>query len=371
VINQSGIISKILKNYNLCEYCAGRLTSKLSGKSSSKFLGRKHLEKYGKRSHNKCYVCKNIFDTLDIMLSQIYDKTSDIDFKTFNIGLILKPSFLERDDFLKSRFKIKGVENIKYAISTELAKKISRKTKSERIVDNPDLFIQVNFKENFCSVKTKPLFVYGRYTKKIRKLPQKQKRNPDGNFLKKVSSDSIEARISDFFTKKFFASQVRINWIGGEDQSSLVIGNGRPFFVKIINPKKRHSLLRKNSNLDSIVLSELRKLSIQPKGSIPFRSEVLVTVDTKVSISLEKLEKLKILQNAIIKNPLNKKNDNKRIYRISYKKIKETTFLLELVLDGGIPIKSIIQNSNISPNISEILGISCKCKEFTFKNILI
>ena len=36
---ESDTISKILKNYDLCEYCAGRIISKLSGKSSSKLLG--------------------------------------------------------------------------------------------------------------------------------------------------------------------------------------------------------------------------------------------------------------------------------------------------------------------------------------------
>ena len=31
-------ISKILKSHDLCEYCAGRMISKLVGKPSSKFL---------------------------------------------------------------------------------------------------------------------------------------------------------------------------------------------------------------------------------------------------------------------------------------------------------------------------------------------
>ena len=69
------------------------------------------------------------------MLENIYEKTQNIDFKTFNLGLILKPSLLERDDNLKSKFKIKGIENIKFSLSMELAKKISRRTKSKRITE--------------------------------------------------------------------------------------------------------------------------------------------------------------------------------------------------------------------------------------------
>ena len=102
------------------------------------------------------------------MLSNIYEKSDDVDFKTFNLGIILKNSFLERDDLIKSKFKLKGIENIKFGVSAEIIKKISRRTKSKRIVDNPDLFIQANFKDESCTIRTKPIFVYGRYNKKIK-----------------------------------------------------------------------------------------------------------------------------------------------------------------------------------------------------------
>ena len=114
------------------------------------------------------------------------------------------------------------------------------------------------------------------------------------NFTGLKNIETIEGKISTLLTNKFDAKQVKINWIGGEDQSSLVLGNGRPFFAKILNPKKRNRILRKSSDLDGVYLSELRKLSVQPKGSIPFRSQVTITIDTKKSISLTQLKKLNI-----------------------------------------------------------------------------
>ena len=165
---------------------------------------------------------------------------------------------------------------------------------------------------------------------------------------------------------------MQINWIGGEDQSSLVLGNGRPFFAKIINPKKRNRLLRKYSNLDAVYLSELQKLSVQPKGSIPFKSEVSITIDTKKPISLIALKKLDILKNIEILNySKNKKNIPKRIYSVQYKKLGRTSFLLDLFLDGGIPIKLFVQNSDLSPNVSDLLDNQCLCKKFDFKNIIV
>ena len=61
--------------------------------------------------------------------------------------------------------------------------------------------------------------------------------------------DSIESKISKFLIQKFDSNQVKINWIGGEDKSSLVLGNGRPFFSKLLNPKKRNRLLKKTYDL--------------------------------------------------------------------------------------------------------------------------
>ena len=37
--------------------------------------------------------------------------------------------------------------------------------------------------------------------------------------------------------------------------------------------------------------------------------------------------------------------------------------------DGGIPIKSLIQSSDIVPNFTELLQNECECIQFDFKKI--
>ncbi|MBC8250196.1 MAG: pseudouridine synthase [Candidatus Nitrosopelagicus sp.] len=372
-------VSEILKNYDLCEYCTGRIISKIVGKPQSKFLGKKYLKKLNKFS-NKCYICKNIFDTFDNMLSNVIEKSSYFDFKTFHLGIILKPSLLERDDYIKSKFKIKGIENIKFGIAKELGKKISRRTNSTQVNTNPDLFIQTNFKDESCTLKAKPLFVYGRYNKKIRNIPQKQElcHNCSGigchncEFKGLENIQSIESIISNLLITKFDCKQIKINWIGGEDQSSLVLGNGRPFFAKLLNPKKRNRVLRKISDLQNISLSELQKISVQPKGHVSFKSEVSVTIDTEQSVSLTQLKKLKILENTLIQDSSKDKNNSqKRIHKIGYKKTGKNRFILDLVVDGGVSIKFFIQKSETVPNISDLIKNRCKCVKFDFKNIMV
>jgi len=380
VKSQNNIISEILQNYNLCEYCTGRIISKIVGKPSSKFLGKKYLKNFYQPSSEKCYICKNIFDSLDPMLINTLEKLSSYDFKTFHLGIILKPSFLERDDYIKSKFKIKGIENLKFSIAKELAKKISRKTNTNRIADDSELFIEANFKNESCRLRAKPLYIYGRYNKKIRNLAQKQEschrcngigcHNCKFKGIKDIQS--IEETISNFFIEKFDCNQVKINWIGGEDQFSLVMGNGRPFFINLLNPKKRNKILPKTFDLKVISLSELKKLTVQPKGSAPFKSEVSITVETEKPISLTQLKKLKILENCILEtSSRNQKKSQKCIYKIEYKKIGKTQFILDLFMDGGISIKSFVQNSDTTPNVSDLIENRSKIIQLDFKNILV
>ena len=124
--------------------------------------------------------------------------------------------------------------------------------------------------------------------------------------------------------------------------------------------------------MEGVSLSELQKLSIQPKGSIPFKSKVQISIKTENPISKINLKKLKNLENTNVTNLVQSKNNlQKKIYKINYKKTGQRSFRLDLLADGGLPLKSFIQYSSISPNISEILENSCECKKFDFKNVIV
>ena len=59
----------------------------------------------------------------------------------------------------------------------------------------------------------------------------------------------------------------------------------------------------------------------------------------------------------------------KSIYDIKYKKSDSTSLKIFMLIDGGVPIKSFIENSRVKPNISDILQNKCTCVQFDFKQI--
>jgi len=57
------IANQIIKDYDLCDSCLGRLFSKQMNLSSNKLLGKK-LKMSVRQSSKKCFICKNLLDNL-------------------------------------------------------------------------------------------------------------------------------------------------------------------------------------------------------------------------------------------------------------------------------------------------------------------
>jgi len=368
----------ILRKCDLCDNCLGRFFISSTNLSSARILGNKIRNSINSRSVSKCYICKNLFSNIDHYVKMMHNVSIEYEFSTFIVGAILKQSIIERDDKLRSKFHLRGVDGIKTAVTRELGKKFVKKTKKHIDHLSPDLTFIINFRTEQCNVKTTPVFLYGRYIKDKRGLPQKGESCKDCkgkgcifcNNHGLVSFDSVEGKISQFLYEKFETKQVKFTWIGGEDKTSLVMGDGRPFFAKLLSPKKRNVRLAKKSNLDEITIHTLRNIDIIPNGSIRFKSKIKILVSTKNNISSNRLKKLKQLVTIPIEIiDSDNKQHKKTIYRLKYKKNSLRSFIVEIEADGGIPIKHFVGGSNITPNISDILGTQCSCKKFDINQI--
>jgi tRNA pseudouridine synthase 10 len=149
-----------------------------------------------------------------------------------------------------------------------------------------------------------------------------------------------------------------------------VLGRGRPFFAKILNPKKRKIRLQKKYLQDKIEIHNLKIISNIPKGIIQFRSKIKLSIITEQNLKSHNLNPLKILKKTpIIIYEKPNKRIQKSIYSIKFLKSSPKSFSLWMTVDGGLPIKRFVEGNNVQPNLSELLGNKCKCSEFDFQNI--
>ena len=373
----TSIVNSILKKYDLCDQCLGRLFSKQLHLSSNKFLGKKLKKNYISKS--KCYVCKDLFCNLDHFLKLMLDLSSNYEFQTYGVGIIIKPSIVDRDDFIRSKYKLKGIDSIKTDIAKELIKLFTKKTQNTLDSFDPEITFIINLKDESCQLHSKSITIFGKYVKSERGYAQKQTicDNCSGtgcrvcDFHGISEFESIEGIISKLIFKKFGGTTTKFTWIGGEDKSSLVLGNGRPFFVKIKNPSKRKSKLF-DEKFNSVSVFNLKLVDTFPKKPLNFYSRIKIKISTELQINSKKLQKLKDLTTCpIVIYEKSGKRYEKKIFDLKYKKNSTNLFTIIMSAEGGFPIKRFVIGDDVSPNISSLLDNSCVAQEFDFLDIIL
>jgi tRNA pseudouridine synthase 10 len=369
---------KILQEHHLCDHCIGRMFAKRLGVLSYNKLGKKIRYILKQKNPKSCYICKNLMFDMDTHLRKMLEISKEYEFSSFLVGAILKPSILDRDDIIRSKFKLRGIVGIKSEVTREIGKRFGRKTRTKVDYNNPDVVLTIDFKKELYEIKPKAVLLKGRYTKNARGIPQKQKPcvQCEGkgcfhcDFHGISDFNSVEGKIAKFLFEKFGAQQAKITWVGSEDESSLVLGKGRPFFVKLINPLKRNASLSHKITLDGISILNLGIISKIPSDHLKFRAQVVLEVEAENKVKPHVLKTLYYLKEQPISLRENRSWKNKkRIYSIKLKQKSYKSFTMLIELDGGIPIKRLVSGQDVEPSLSSILENQCKCKFFDFHKI--
>lgn len=350
----------LLKQYRLCKRCLERHIS--TGKYS-----------------RQCYICRGLMDNLDAIANSILTAIKGFEFDTFLIGAAISTQLYEREDTMRARLKIRGRESIKYYLTRELGMRLARRARKKVEYGKPDITITLTVdKENnvYVAVISRPLTFAGVYIKKSRGLPQKQdkcascggKGCNSCNYSGLSGYDSVEGIIAKDLIQITSGQTPKFTWIGSEDQRSLVLGGGRPFYVRVFNPKKR-KLKNKTIKGNGIkaMLNVINDIPvIQPR----------FTVKTKIHIKCENaltkkiLKKVNSLSGSKVSFEKKSKIGIKTIYSVRVRQLDSNQFTLTIVADGGLMIKQLVGGEEyMKPNISEILGAKCECVMFDILDV--
>jgi tRNA pseudouridine synthase 10 len=373
-----------LIHYNLyiCNYCFER-----NFKFVKNYLVKyKTLIKIIRSKQKECSICKNLFQrTIDPINNEIINSCYFLNsnqIHKIDIGISLPLLLFEKEDNLRSLFKIKGIVNIKNHYNTLIRQEIIKK--SGYVIDhlNPDIRIEIQIDKecNFeIKYKTKELVLLGKYNKYERGWSQRFRMNIMDNDNKSrqtmINLDSyniIEEIILNFLYTQTGSKDIHISWSGSEDKDSLVLGNGRPFIVKIISPQSRN-IQRIFDIKDKLKLS-FEEINIKDTDRY-FRYKVHIKIliriveDNLKNINIEEsISKLKGETRFRLKNKTIKKN----IYSTNFKIIDNNNLEINLLLDNGIPIKQLIGGKEfIEPCLSNLINKKCECVFFDIKEVIL
>ncbi len=369
IVDLAGII---LANNQLCSWCLGRQFPSVKGENNE-IKGRMiKREVRVKTKKGSCFICRGMMHSSKDISDKILVRLKGYEFDDFLVGAKLSKDVTEREDDLRAKFKLRGGEAIKNEIKREIGKNISSKIGKRVNFRNPDMTVLVDLVSGGIELNPKPLFVYGRYLKIERGLPQKQRKY--AGFLK---DGSVEQILAQRLIESFNAKDTKFTWVGGESAESLVLGNGRPFHAEIMEPKLRHidesEMFEEKDK--GVILKEMRIIDEKPKKNPIFIVEVSAHVQFDEEVEEERLNILKErLQNSEVKViPLEKKAFTKKIYDFEVERMNGKEAKIHFKCDGGLNIKKFVSGSDsdagkdfseITPNVSEITGIRANCDIF-------
>ena len=354
-----------------------------------------------------CYLCHNIFSHLDEFIEKVKQKLKEIEFKNFLVGTSPSAQIVNQEDKFKTEFNILEAESFKSHFNRVLGKKLMISIEKPPEFNNPDILLifSLSFDSFDIELKLKSLFIFGKYNKFIRGIPQThwfcKYCLGNGcklcNFTGKQYLTSVEELISPEFLKESKALGSKFHGAGREDIDVRMLGTGRPFILELRNPKIRNlDLVKIEKKINKINKKKIRIHDLRyttKKEVILLKAEsknirkiyrALVSTQDKLSKEIfeEKVNELKrIFENQEIKQRTPNRVSHRRsdrirekyIFKIEGKYLKSNLFEFTIETQGGTYIKELINGDEgrTSPSFSEIFKTDLLCKELDVIKILL
>src|SRR3989338_852399 len=345
--------AKEIVKKDVCNNCLGRqfalvstgLTNKERGEKIRKFLKVKKVPDY-------CEICDNIFKELEEIADKTIDSLKPLDFKTLVVGTKVSHEFTLREETLWENIEIEFCEPLKSELNRELGKLVLKKIqKLKPNVDfepeTPDVVILLDLENKDTRIDINPLFVYGKYKKLVRGLPQTKW---------ETYKETVEDIIAKPFMKATDGREHALHGMGREDIDARCL-DWRPFVFEVTKPKKRDIDLKKiekevnkSKKVDVTEFKFSNKEEVREvKAAKPDKSyRILVTFENVVT---EKdLEKLKSLKGKTIKQQtpqrvLHRRADKTRprkVKEIKWKVLKKNKVEFEVKGEAGLYVKELM-----------------------------
>ncbi|MBP2132869.1 tRNA pseudouridine synthase 10 [Methanomicrobium sp. W14] len=385
------VTEKILEYGPICDHCLGRMY----GKSSHGLLNTQRgsamrialaLEKNVpyEKEEDTCWICGNLFDKTESWAEKIKTAIEPYEHETILVGCRVPPLMSESEEMIWTDLSLTNPEPLKAEFNRETGKAVSALTKSQVDFKRPDIVIICNLSTEEVEVEVNSLYIYGRYMKYERGIPQtrwfcrecKGKGCERCNFTGKMYQDSVEELIGRPIIKACEASDAILHGAGREDIDARMIGTGRPFVLEIVKPRKRsvplnelEALVNKSAeNRVSVTfdhVSDRHEVETLKSGKAHKKYSILVKVEGDFSVN-EINSALNGLKGVTINQRTPDRVSHRRADLIRKRQcldiecsgMEDGIFRITVLGDAGLYIKELISGDNdrTKPSLSEILG---------------
>ncbi len=247
----------------LCDPCLGRLvadrsfglTNRERGHSLRVALALEDDEPY-EAPETECWVCEGECQRYDWWAETAAAAVRGYEFDTYQVGTRVPPLLEENDVLLREEVGLEegDGELMKSAFNREVGKRFGGLTDTAVDFGRPDVMVHCDLSTDEVEVQVNSAFVYGRYRKLKRDIPQTEWPCRDCNGTGRQRDElcdgcdgtgyrydeSVEQLTAPPIQEAMDGSDATFHGAGREDVDALMLGGGRPFVVEIDEPRTRH-----------------------------------------------------------------------------------------------------------------------------------
>lgn len=337
----------------------------------SNFHGLAFRKKVAVKRPVKCGLCGGIFKKkVADLVKRAASLLEGREYSSFLMGTKPSPKMVMAEEDLWEEMGASYCEPIRAEINREAGKIFEKLTGIKFDRAAPDAEITMDFGKGTVQISNRSLFIYGRYRKLIRGIPQtKWEHYPE----------TVEDIIVRPIMEQSGGTGHALHGMGREDIDARCLAQ-RPFVAEIENPVKRKLDLEKiRREVNGTRKVEIHALHYSDKSEVRAVKSARPKKTYRLIVEFEKplgdsdIKKAKKLVGMIKQRTPERVSHRRadlirkrRLYSISAKKISKRRAEITVKCEAGMYAKELMHGDSgrTNPNLAELLGNKAKVLEF-------
>ena len=274
-------VRTLLATGPVCDSCLGRpfadrsfgLMNAERGRALRTTLALEEDEPYEPDEPEECWVCEGYCGTFDAVADAVVAQLEGVDFETYQVGSKVPPLLEENEGLLREDASLEEDvgESLKREVNREVGRRVGAKTGAEVEFERPDVLAVVDLEafdpleaveegsvtSHAVDLQVNPAFVYGRYRKLERDIPQTEwpcrecggsgvQLGDDGEEPCEycggsgyMYDTSVEQTVRPHVVEAMDGDEGTFHGAGREDVDARMLDAGRPFVLEVKRPRVR------------------------------------------------------------------------------------------------------------------------------------
>ena len=197
-----------------------------------------------------CPLCEDLFDDVANIAERIIETLEGTKFKSMQLGIHIPKDLLQSEDAIRTKHGSRGSKPLKGSFAIAIQAEMLRQIPEIAFVkEYPDVMVTVDALTLRVDTDVRPVFIYGRYEKLARGIPQTRwpcrSCRGRGDGCESCEGTGLQYResVQDIIgipvKETLDASDTSFHGMGREDIDVRCLGSGRPFVLEIKNPRIR------------------------------------------------------------------------------------------------------------------------------------